>query len=110
MPDRPLAANSKNQLLASLLKLDHERLLPYLHPVDLLQGDVIYSAGDDIKAVYFPENAVVALLSTLEDGSTTEVGLIVAKAWLVYLFSLAGDNPGMSRSPSQRESLENGCR
>lgn len=76
MPDSPLAANSQNQLLTSLLKLDHERLQPHLHPVDLLQGDVIYSAGDDIEVVYFPETAVVALLSTLEDGSTTEVGLI----------------------------------
>jgi hypothetical protein len=57
MPDRPLEANSRNQLLASLLKLDHERLLPHLHTVELAQGDVIYSAGDDIKTVYFPENA-----------------------------------------------------
>ena len=72
----PLAASLKNQLLASLLQEDHERLLPRLHQVDLLQGDVIYSAGDDIETVYFPETAVVSLLSTLEDGSTTEVGLI----------------------------------
>lgn len=76
MPQTPLAADLKNQLLASLLKLDHDRLLPHLHQVDLVQGDVIYSAGDNIETVYFPETAVVALLSTLEDGSTTEVGLI----------------------------------
>jgi CRP-like cAMP-binding protein len=76
MPDSALAANLKNQLLASLLKLDHDRLLPRLHQVELLQGDVIYSSGDNIETVYFPETAVVALLSSLEDGSTTEVGLI----------------------------------
>lgn len=76
MPQSPLPANLKNQLLASLLKLDHERLLPRLRQVDLVQGDVIYSAGDNIGTVYFPETAVVALLSALEDGSTTEVGLI----------------------------------
>lgn len=76
MSHSPLAASLKNQLLASLLQEDHEHLLPQLHQVDLLQGDVIYSAGDDIETVYFPETAVVALLSTLEDGSTTEVGLI----------------------------------
>jgi CRP-like cAMP-binding protein len=76
MPQSPLAANLENQLLASLLKLDHDRLVPRLHQVDLVQGDVIYSAGDNIETVYFPETAVVALLSALEDGSTTEVGLI----------------------------------
>ena len=76
MPQTPLAADLKNQLLASLLKLDHDRLVTHLHPVDLEQGDVIYSAGDNIDTVYFPETEVVALLSALEDGSTTEVGLI----------------------------------
>jgi CRP-like cAMP-binding protein len=76
MPHSPLAAELKNQLLASLLKLDHDRLLPHLHQVELQQGEVIYSAGDNIETVYFPETAVVALLSALEDGSTTEVGLI----------------------------------
>jgi CRP-like cAMP-binding protein len=76
MPQTPLAVDLTNQLLASLLKLDHDRLARHLHHVDLMQGDVIYSAGDNIETVYFPETAVVALLSTLEDGSTTEVGLI----------------------------------
>jgi CRP-like cAMP-binding protein len=76
MPQSSLAADLKNQLLASLLKVDHDLLLPQLHQVDLVQGDVIYSAGDNIETVYFPETAVVALLSALEDGSTTEVGLI----------------------------------
>jgi len=70
------ASPTKNYLLESLLKIDYERLSPHLRGVELLQGDVIYSAGDNINYVYFPESAVIALLSTLEDGSTTEVGLI----------------------------------
>lgn len=76
MPQSHLATNLKNQVLASLLKLDYDRLRPHLHQVDLAQGDVIYSPGDNIETVYFPETAVVVLLSALEDGSTTEVGLI----------------------------------
>jgi CRP-like cAMP-binding protein len=70
------ATLTKNNLLESLLKIDYERLSPHLRNVELTQGDVIYSAGDHIDHVYFPESAVIALLSTLEDGSTTEVGLI----------------------------------
>jgi hypothetical protein len=57
MPQSPLAADLKNQLLASLLKLDHDLLLPQLHQVDLVQGDVIYSADGNIETVYFPETA-----------------------------------------------------
>jgi CRP-like cAMP-binding protein len=70
------ASPTKNNLLESLLKIDYERLSPHLRNVELAQGDVIYSAGDHIDHVYFPESAVVALLSTLEDGSTTEVSLV----------------------------------
>jgi hypothetical protein len=58
MHKSPLPEDLRNQLLASLLKLDHDRLLPHLHKVDLVQGDVIYSAGDTIETVYFPETAV----------------------------------------------------
>ena len=71
-----LATDLKNQLLAALLQIDQDLLLPHLHQVELVQGEVIYSAGDQIETVYFPETAVVSLLSTLEDGSTTEIGLI----------------------------------
>jgi CRP-like cAMP-binding protein len=66
----------QNQLLLSLINHDYQRLTSDLRRVDLKQGDVIYTAGQDIEYVYFPETAVVSLLSTLEDGSTTEVGLI----------------------------------
>jgi CRP-like cAMP-binding protein len=66
----------QNRLLASLITHDYERLASHLRRVDLQQGDVLYTAGAQIGNVYFPETAVVSLLSTLEDGSTTEVGLI----------------------------------
>lgn len=66
----------QNQLLLSLINHDYQRLTSGLRRVELKRGDVIYAAGQHIENVYFPENAVVSLLSTLEDGSTTEVGLI----------------------------------
>ena len=66
----------KNRLLTSLINDDYRPLLAHLHRVDLKLGDVIYTAGDTIEHVYFPETAVVSLLSTLENGDTTEVGLI----------------------------------
>jgi CRP-like cAMP-binding protein len=66
----------KNRLLFSLINHDYDRLVSHLQPVDLKLGDVIYTAGDTIENVYFPETAVVSLLSTLENGDTTEVGLI----------------------------------
>jgi CRP-like cAMP-binding protein len=76
MTESPPPIQPKNQLLASLIKKDYDAFASNLRHVELVQGDVIYTAGDNIQSVYFPETAVVALLSMLEDGSTTEVGLI----------------------------------
>jgi CRP-like cAMP-binding protein len=67
---------SKNQLLNALVNDEYAHLLPHLKRVNLTLGDVIYIADRDIEDVYFPENSAVSLLATLENGSTTEVGLI----------------------------------
>ena len=66
----------KNRLLAALVERDYQHLVPHLQKVDLSLGDVVYVAGRNIENVYFPENSVVSLLSSQEDGATTEVGLV----------------------------------
>jgi CRP-like cAMP-binding protein len=66
----------RNQLLSALINDQYKHLLPHLERVDLSLGDVIYMAGGQIEDVYFPENSVISLLSTLENGATTEVGLV----------------------------------
>lgn len=76
MPQDTPTIQLRNRLLSSLINHDYQRLASHLQPVDLKLGDVIYTAGDTIEYVYFPETAVVSLLSTLENGDTTEVGLI----------------------------------
>ena len=66
----------RNRLLAALISKDYQHLLPYLERVQLSLGEVIYRAEAEIHYVYFPENATVSLLSTLENGQTAEVGII----------------------------------
>lgn len=66
----------KNRLLSALVQNEYDHLVPHLERVDLSLGDNIYLAGGNIEHVYFPENSVVSLLSTLENGATTEVGLV----------------------------------
>src|SRR6185295_18753713 len=66
----------KNQLLSALVNTQYQHLVPHLQRVDLSLGDVVYRMGREIEHVYFPENSVVSLLSTLENGATTEVGLV----------------------------------
>lgn len=73
-----MAANFqiRNQLLAALVNQEYQHLVPHLRRVELSLGDVIYTADRNIEDVYFPENSVVSLLATLENGATTEVGLV----------------------------------
>jgi CRP-like cAMP-binding protein len=66
----------ENLILNSLPESDYTRLSPHLTPVTQRLGDIVYQADADIEYLYFPETVVFSMLSTMIDGSTTEVGLI----------------------------------
>ena len=65
-----------NRLLASLPKKSHKDLQLYLTPIALEFGDVLYEAGDQIRHVYFPEDCLVSLLTTVDANRAAEVGLV----------------------------------
>jgi len=66
----------RNRVLAGLLGADYAHLLPMLEHVTLTSGRPLYHADEEIADVYFPEDAVVAMIDTMEDGRTVEVGMI----------------------------------
>jgi CRP-like cAMP-binding protein len=66
----------KNDILRALLNSEYKHLRPMLERVDLKLGEIIYQADQRIDHVYFPETAVVAMVDTVEDGATVEVGSI----------------------------------
>lgn len=65
-----------NDILAALLATEYARLLPKLERVMLTSGQIVYRADQKIEEVYFPEEAVVAMVDTTADKRTTEVGII----------------------------------
>jgi len=66
----------RNSILAALLATEYKRLLPRLEHVTLKRGEIVYRADQEIEAVYFPEEAVVAMVDTADDGRTVEVGIV----------------------------------
>src|SRR5688572_23895165 len=66
----------KNKILASLSKEEQARLVSHLEPVELPQGLVLYEIGEPIRHVYFPNNALISLVTLMTDGKIVEVGLI----------------------------------
>lgn len=72
----PLGIPVRNHILAALLAAEYRHLLPRLEHVDLARGQIVYRADQKIDQVYFPEEAVVAMVDTTQDRRTVEVGII----------------------------------
>ena len=65
-----------NRLLAALPEDEYQRLEPDLTSVSLDAGTILYEASDRVETVYFPNTALISLVSILANGATTEIGLI----------------------------------
>jgi len=66
----------RNRILAALPFEEQQRILPKLEQVSLKIGQILYEPNEPIRYAYFPETAVVSILSTLENGATVEVGIV----------------------------------
>ena len=69
----PLIAN---HVLATLPRKEFQRLQADLELVTLRFGEVLYEAGELIQYVYFPNDALVSLLTLVEGHLALEVGLV----------------------------------
>jgi len=65
-----------NRLLAALPRQDYEKVSPHLELVSFAQGETIYSEGDPITDIYFPNTCVALRLNVLVDGTSIEVGMM----------------------------------
>src|SRR6266478_9449613 len=65
-----------NRLLAALPAKEYQRLIPELEPISLVFGQIVYSPGDTINHVYFPNDSIVSLLAAEDHHASLEVGMI----------------------------------
>ena len=75
----PAAARHRpreNHLLNALPPGDYERLAPFLEPVPMSLGDVLYEPGMRMRYVYFPTTSIVSLLYVMEDGASAEIAIV----------------------------------
>src|SRR5205085_12664273 len=66
----------RNRILAALPAAEHERLLPNLKPVTLAYKQVLSEPNKTIRYVYFPNDGIISMLSTVIAGTPAEVGLV----------------------------------
>ncbi len=79
-----------NRLLAALPNADFQRIAPDLIEVSLSLGQILHEPQEKIETVYFPTEAMISLVSVMEDGSTVEVGMVGNDGMLGYPVYLGG--------------------
>jgi CRP-like cAMP-binding protein len=67
---------TKNRLLAALSSSDFAELTDDLHEVALPKKQVIYEVGEPLDQIYFIEAGLASVLTTMEDGDSSEVGMV----------------------------------
>ena len=65
-----------NRILSALPKTEYQRIVKLIEPVDLTLNEILLKAGHKSELLHFPTKGVVSLISEMDDGSTTEIGLI----------------------------------
>jgi CRP-like cAMP-binding protein len=65
-----------NRLLGALETASRRRIDPHLEPIKLKLGAVVCEAGGLLKHAYFPQGAVLSLLTVLENGAAIETANI----------------------------------
>jgi len=78
-------------MLAGLPAEELKRLLPHLHAAPLPLGHVLYESGQTIDYAYFPDDAVISLLASLENGRSVEVTVIGNEGVLGVRAALGGN-------------------
>jgi CRP-like cAMP-binding protein len=76
MASSPSTPPVRNQLLAALPPETLARILPKLRPFTLTVRDTLIVPEKPIEAVWFVESGWVSLVTTLDDGTQAEVGLV----------------------------------
>jgi len=75
-----MSANSqmlvKNRILSALPAEEYKRLLPNLRLVTLEYKQVLYEPNKPIRYVYFPNDGIICLLSTVIGRTAVEIGLL----------------------------------
>ena len=76
MANKKINIAPRNLLLDAFENESRERVDPYLERIEFELGDVICEAGGVLHHAYFPDGAVISLLTVLTDGTAIETANI----------------------------------
>ena len=80
----------ENRILSALPRAEYRRLRPSLERVGLDENEIVYSPGDGIEYIYFPEDAIVSYVLDVDGGRTVEVAMEGSEAAVGFATFLGG--------------------
>ncbi|GHA12743.1 Crp/Fnr family transcriptional regulator [Oceanisphaera arctica] len=93
MPSKPTPSTPmQNRLLAALPNAVQQRLFPYLEPMSLPLGEVLYESGSRLRYVYFPTDAIVSLLYVMKNGASAEISVVGNEGIVGIAVFMGGDS------------------
>ncbi len=69
-------AGGRNQILAAFSAEVIAQLAPDLEQVELPQGRILHEHAEPVRHVYFPDDSVVCLVASMQQGATIETATI----------------------------------
>jgi CRP-like cAMP-binding protein len=81
----------KNRILAALPQADLDQFFNDLDPVALSLKQILYPVGAPLEHVYFIEQGIASVLTSMADGASIEVGMIGTEGIVGLPALLGGD-------------------
>jgi len=88
MPEVSNTDHRANRLLAALEPDDFACLEPSLQVVTLVRGEVLYDSEQTIRYAFFPHDAMVSLVTVMEEGDSVEMAVFGREAVLGFSSAL----------------------
>ena len=78
----PAVSRPKNKLLACLPRGDYERLRPHLKTILLKPKQVLHSANEPVRHVFFLNGGVASMTTVMKNGAMVEIATVGAEGFL----------------------------
>ncbi len=92
--------DTRNHILKSIPAADLKALEPYMTQVALESGEVLFEPDTMVDRVYFPNTAVLSVVTVMEDGRTVETDTVGYES-AVGLLAALGSSQSINRTFAQ---------
>lgn len=88
---RDMESAQKNNILSAIVSSELNELFPYLEPLYLQIGDIIYEPNQHMEHAYFPVSSIISLQYIMDTGACAEAAEVGSEGMLGLPILLGGN-------------------